>query len=133
MPGNWKLSSLVIGAFLLLTAASAAAACDAPVHLTFGEPVEIEGVLKTKTGQHEAQGPFKVVYVELDQGVCVDPSEDDAGTESPITRIQVAGDALTADMPVGSRVKAKGSLFPAHTMWHVEPILIDATEVQSAK
>lgn len=131
MPGRRTLVSLVIAAANLSIVAGAARACDAPVHLAYEEPVEIEGVLRETTGHHDAQGDFKVIYLELDQGICVDPSEDGSGTESPITRIQIAGDALTTDMPVGSRVRAKGSLFPAHTQWHVEPVLIDAAEIQA--
>lgn len=133
MPGTWKLASLMIGAVILSRAASGAIACEASVHYAFGQPIDIEGVLKSKTGQHDAQGPFKVIYLELDEAVCVDPGEDAAGTENPVQRIQIAGDALKPKMPVGSRVKAKGNLFPAHTQWHVEPVLIDATLIEPEK
>lgn len=125
--------TLAIAATALAMTSAAGQACESGVHLAYGQPVEIEGQLKSKTGQHEAQGPFKALYLQLDEAVCVDPSEGDAGTETPISRIQIAGDALTANLPTGSRVKATGTLFPAHTMWHVEPVLLDASRIAPAK
>ena len=41
----------------------------------------------------------------------------------------MAGEASQQELPVGERVKVKGTLFGAHTMWHVEEVLIDASSV----
>jgi hypothetical protein len=115
----------------------AARACDAAVHYSYNEPVEIEGVIKSGTGHHEAQGDFFYTYLELDQPVCVDTPKEGGdsdfgttGTETPIGRIQVGGEASQSDLPAdGTRVLVKGALFGAHTMWHVEPVLIDAASL----
>jgi hypothetical protein len=96
-------------------------------------PVELEGVLKSGTGHHEAQGDFAYVFLALDQGICVDAPKDDEfaqSTPEPVTKLQVAGEAGQKELPVGKRVKVKGTLFGAHTMWHVEDVLIDASEVE---
>jgi hypothetical protein len=68
--------------------------------------------------------------------VCVDApkggGDDDfgnIGTDNPVERIQMAGEASQQELPVGERVKVKGTLFGAHTMWHVEEVLIDASSV----
>ena len=111
--------------------------CEAPVHYTFNEPVEIEGILKSGTGHHEVQGDFFYSYLVLDQPVCVDAPKEggdsDFGTtslEKPTNRIQVGGEASQRDLPAdGERVTVTGTLFGAHTMWHVEPVLIDALSV----
>lgn len=109
-------------------------ACEAATHLTYNQPVELAGTLKAGKGQHEAQGPFDYTYLALDQPVCVDAPKDGAdefseGTEAPIERIQIAGDASSGELPIGKHVTVKGTLFGAHTMWHVEPVLIDAADV----
>ncbi len=110
-------------------------ACDAATHLTYNQPVELEGMLKSGKGQHETQGPFTYVYLALDRPVCVDAPKDGTdefaeSTENPIERVQIAGDAGSKELPIGSRATVKGTLFAAHTMWHVEPVLIDADNVQ---
>jgi hypothetical protein len=114
-----------------------AAACEAPTHLTFNQPATIEGVLKSGKADHEAQGAFDYVYLALDAPVCVDaaeptPGDDEApvGTQTPVDRVQIAGEASTKELPIGSRVRVEGTLFPAHTTWHAENVLIDAAEVQ---
>jgi hypothetical protein len=107
-------------------------ACEAATHLAYNQPVELEGTLKTGKGQHDAQGPFDYTYLALDKPICVDAAKDDEfneSTESPVERIQIAGDAISKDLPIGSRATVKGTLFGAHTMWHVEPVLIDAADV----
>jgi hypothetical protein len=89
-------------------------------------------VLKSGTGQHEAQGSFKYSYVELDAPVCVDSdrnNEFEQATETPVKRVQLAGEEAGKDLPLEKRVTIKGTLFGAHTMWHVEDVLIDASEV----
>ena len=50
-------------------------------------------------------------------------------TEKPIDRIQIAGEAAGKDLPLGKHVKVSGTLFGAHTMWHAEDVLIDASDV----
>ena len=99
----------------------AARACDADVHYTYNEPVEIEGVLKSGTGHHEAQGDFVYTYLALDKPICVDApkdgGDDDFGNtapRSPVDRIQIAGEAsqqrcCPAD---GARVYGEG-----HALW----------------
>ncbi len=84
----------------LVTGVVAARACEAAVHYTFNEPVEIEGVLKSGIGHHEAQGEFFYSYLVLDQPVCVDAPKEGAdgdfgtaATEKPVDRIQVGGEA----------------------------------------
>jgi hypothetical protein len=131
------LLALAMGATVLVAASADARACDADVHHTFNEPVEIEGVLKSATGHHEAQGDFTYTYVVLDKGICVDAPKDggdddfgNTGTEKPVERIQIAGEASQQELPIGERVKVKGTLFGAHTMWHVEEVLIDASSVE---
>jgi hypothetical protein len=69
--------------------------------------------------------------------VCVDATEATSGDEdgqvstpSPIDRVQIAGEAGTKALPIGKRVSVEGTLFPAHTMWHAENVLIDAADVQ---
>lgn len=129
--------AILIG--LMVAGAGRVQACEALVHLTYDEPVVLEGVLKAGSSQHDAQGAFKYTYLELDQGICVDAPKDadpdDAenefshGTPEPVTRIQIAGEALETALPIGARVKVEGALFGAHTMWHAEDVLIDATDV----
>jgi hypothetical protein len=112
----------------------ARAACEAATHLAYDKPVEIEGTLKSGTGQHDAQGEFSYSYVELDPPVCVDAQPNDefnVGTEAPISRIQLAGEEAAKDLPIGKRVTVAGTLFGQHTMWHVEPVLIDAQSVDA--
>jgi hypothetical protein len=48
------LPALAMGATVLVAGSAAARACDADVHYTYNQPVEIEGVLKSGTGHHEA-------------------------------------------------------------------------------
>ena len=71
--------------------------------------------------------------VALDQPVCVasetEGDEFNEPTEKPIARIQLAGEAAGKDLPLGKHVKVSGTLFGAHTMWHVEDVLIDAADV----
>ncbi len=122
---------------LLAAAANGAGACEAATHLKYNEPVELEGVLQSRTGHHEVQGDFTYVVLALDQGICVDPppggGEEDfgnAGTETPVSRIQIAGDLSQHELPTGKRVRVKGRLFGAHTMWHAEEVLIDAQSLE---
>jgi hypothetical protein len=131
------LPALAMGATVLVAGSAAARACDADVHYTYNQPVEIEGVLKSGTGHHEAQGDFAYTYRVLDKGVCVDAPKDggdddfgNTGTENPVERIQIGGEASQQELPTGERVKVKGTLFGAHTMWHVEEVLIDASSVE---
>lgn len=109
-------------------------ACEAATHLTYNQSVELEGTLKSGKGQHEAQGPFTYVYLALDKPLCVDAPKDGTdefaeGTENPVERIQIAGEAGSKELPIGSRATVKGTLFAAHTMWHAEDVLIDASSV----
>jgi hypothetical protein len=127
----------MITGMMLAAGASRAGACEAPLHLKYNEPVEIEGVLKSGTGKHEVHGDYAYVFLALDQGICVDPpkgggDEDfgESGTEKPVDRIQMAGEASQQELPVGKRVLVKGTLFGAHTMWHAEEVLIDASAVE---
>ena len=110
-----------------------AVACEAATHLVYNKPVEIRGTLKEGKGQHDAQGAFAYSYVALDQPVCVtsetETDEFNEPTDKPIDRIQLAGETAGKDLPLGKRVKVSGTLFGAHTMWHAEDVLIDATEV----
>ena len=120
-------------AVCLLLSVTPAVACEAGTNLIYNKPVEIRGTLKSGKGQHEAQGAFAYSYVALDQPVCV--ASETAGdefnepTDKPIDRIQIAGEAAGKDLPLGKRVKVSGTLFGAHTMWHVENVLIDASDV----
>jgi hypothetical protein len=132
---SWAAVALV--AVLLGADASSAAACKADLHLDYNEPVTLEGVLKSGTGHHEVQGDFSYVYLALDKGICVDAPKDggdadfgDTGTEEPVDRVQMAGEASQTDLPVGKRVTVKGKLFGAHTMWHAEEVLIGATSIE---
>jgi hypothetical protein len=129
--------ALAMGAAALAAVSVAAQACNADVHYTYNEPVEIEGVLKSGTGHHEAQGDFTYTYLVLDKGVCVDAPKDggdddfgNTGTENPVERIQIGGEASQQVLPIGERVMVKGTLFGAHTAWHVEEVLIDAPSVE---
>jgi Domain of unknown function (DUF4431) len=130
-------AAAMVFAMLLAASARGAAACEAAVHLTYNEPVELEGVLTSGTGHHEAQGDFTYVFLALDQGVCVDPPPDggdedfgNTGTQTPVSRIQIAGDLSQSELPTGKRVTVTGKLFGAHTMWHAEDVLIDAGSVE---
>ena len=128
----------LVGALCLLTlGAGSADACDASKHLRYDEPVELEGLLKSGTGHHDAQGDFEYVFLALDAPLCVDAPAgaggDDfgnTGTEKPVDHIQVAGDLIGKGLPVGRRVTIKGKLFGAHTMWHAEEVLIDAGSIE---
>lgn len=125
-------ASLAAIAAALLTHPGAARACEATTRLAYNAPASVEGTLSEGKGQHEAQGEFTYTYVKLDQPVCVDADGGDefnVTTQEPVDRIQIAGDAVAKDLPVGSRVRVEGTLFGAHTMWHVEDVLIDATAV----
>ncbi len=120
---------------LLLLGIAPSFACEAPTRLGYNAPVELEGTLKESKGQHDAQGEFTYAYLALDKPACVDaPPEGDefnASTDEPIDRIQMAGEANTKDLPIGKHVVVKGTLFGAHTMWHVEQVLIDAVDVEA--
>jgi len=125
---------MVLGCAALVLQTGGALACEAATHLSYNQPVELEGTLKAGKGQHEAQGPFDYVYLALDKPLCVDAPADgndefDVGTEAAIDRIQIAGEAGSGELPIGSRATVKGTLFGAHTMWHVENVLIDAASV----
>jgi hypothetical protein len=95
-------TALAMGAVALTAGSVSAQACNADIHYTYNEPVEIEGVLKSGTGHHEAQGDFTYTYLVLDKGVCVDAPKDggdddfgNTGTENPVERIQIGqGHAL---------------------------------------
>ena len=117
----------------LLLSAAPALACEAATNLVYNKPVEIRGTLKAGKGQHEAQGAFAYSYVALDQPVCVasetEADEFNEPTDKPIDRIQIAGEAAGKDLPLGQHVKVSGTLFGAHTMWHAENVLIDASDV----
>jgi hypothetical protein len=124
-------------ACLVALSAGPAGACDAPKHLTYDQPVEIEGVLRAGKGHHEAQGDFDYLYLALDHPLCVDAppggGDDDfgnTGTESPIERIQVVNPDDKLNLPLGTHVALKGKLFGAHTMWHAEQVLIDTETVE---
>ena len=127
------MSPLSTAAIFLLLSAAPALACAAATNLVYNQPVEIRGTLKASKGQHEAQGEFAYTYVALDQPVCV--ASETAGdefnepTDKPIDRIQLAGEAAGKDLPLGKHVKVSGTLFGAHTMWHAEDVLIDASDV----
>lgn len=125
--------SLRAAAICLLLSAAPVLACEAATNFIYNKPVEIRGTLKGGKGQHEAQGAFAYTYVALDQPVCVasetEADEFNEPTEKPIDRIQIAGEAAGKDLPLGKRVKVSGTLFGAHTMWHAEGVLIDASDV----
>jgi hypothetical protein len=124
------LAALAFSVIGILCAAAPSAACDAAVHYSYNEPVEIEGTLKSGRGHHGVQGDFSYTYLALDQPACVDAASGDEfneTTEKPIDRIQLAGEASQQSLPEdGARIVVKGSLFGAHTAWHVEPVLIGA-------
>jgi hypothetical protein len=131
------MRTLGVVLFLVL-GGTASLACEGDHRLVLGSDVEITGVLKSGTSEHDAQGPFEYVYLELPRPVCVDAGtatqgefEDEAeeSVPDPVSRIQVAGELISTDMPVGRTVTAKGALFPAHTAWHAEPVLIDARSI----
>jgi hypothetical protein len=131
------LITFAMGAAAIAAGSGAVRACNEDVHYTYNAPVEIEGALKSGTGHHEAQGDFAYTHLVLDKGVCVDAPKDggdddfgNTGTENPVERIQIAGEASQQALPLGERVKVKGTLFGAHTMWHVEEVLIDASSVE---
>jgi hypothetical protein len=112
-------------------------ACEGDTRVVFNEAATLQGTLKTGKGEHEAQGPFEYVYVELDKPICVDappatPGDEDApqSVSEPVSRVQIAGEASNQQLPIGKHVAVEGTLFPAHTMWHVEQVLIDAPGVE---
>ena len=121
---------------LLVAGALPAGACEADRRVMFDKPAALQGTLAAGKGQHDAQGAFDYVYLVLDAPVCVDAAAAPAGEEDapqsiaePVTRVQIAGEASNGKLPIGSRVSVEGTLFPAHTMWHAEPVLIDAADV----
>jgi hypothetical protein len=131
---QFAVPAMMIAVASLASARPAAGACEAPSHLAYSVPVEVEGVLAAGKGNHEAQGEFSYTYLALDQGVCVDaPAGDEFAQSTPrrVTRVQIAGEAAEKELPVGKRVKVKGTLFGGHTMWHAEDVLIDAAVVEA--
>jgi hypothetical protein len=128
-----------LGLWFIAAVASplAAWACEGHARLAFDKPTALNGVLQSGKGNHEAQGPFNYVYIALDAPVCIDapqpaPGDDDAveSVAAPVTRIQLAGEAVGTMLPMGKPVSVEGTLFAAHTMWHVEDVLIDAADVK---
>jgi hypothetical protein len=122
---------------LVLFGAPPSFACEGDARVMFNEAVTLQGSLKAAKGEHEAQGPFEYVYLELEKPVCVDAPPAAAGGEDapqsvgePVTRVQVAGEASNQQLPIGKHVSVEGTLFSAHTMWHVEQVLIDAPSVE---
>jgi hypothetical protein len=121
---------------LLVSGAAPSCACEGETRLMFDRAATLEGILKSGKGEHDAQGPFAYVYLELDRPACVDAPPAAAGDEDAaesigeaVTRVQIAGEASNQQLPIGKRVSVEGTLFPAHTMWHAEPVLIDAAAV----
>ena len=126
----------LIALALLVAGALPAVACEADRRVMFDKPATLQGTLAAGKGQHDAQGAFDYVYLVLEAPVCVDAAAAPAGEEDapqsiaePVTRVQIAGEASNKELPVGSQVSVEGTLFPAHTMWHVEQVLIDAADV----
>ncbi|CAN1721430.1 DUF4431 domain-containing protein [Hyphomicrobium sp. 1Nfss2.1] len=123
-------------ALSILGAPALGHACEGDARLTLDKPATLEGVLKNGQGTHEAQGAFSYVYLALDKPVCVDApvagaadEDPQENVEAPVDRVQLAGEAVGAELPIGKHVSVSGTLFAAHTMWHVEDVLIDASEV----
>jgi len=133
-----KVSRTAYGIALLIFMAIApqpALACESGERVRLDAPAKLSGILKEGKGEHEAQGPFRYVYLELDAPLCVEIPADEAeeqpqSEESTVRRIQIAGEAVNGDLPVGSRVSVEGTLYGAHTMWHAEDVLIDAGSVK---
>ncbi len=124
---------LIFNCLIACWVPAGAMACEGHDRLLFDKTATLEGVLKSGKGNHEAQGAFDYTYIALDSPVCVDapPAEagdDDAAqsVEAPVAQIQIAGEAVDTQLPIGKRVSVEGTLFPAHTMWHVEDVLIDS-------
>jgi hypothetical protein len=133
------MAKALLGIWFIATFASplAAWACEGHPRLEFDKPTALTGVLQSGKGNHDAQGPFNYVYIALDAPVCIDapqpaPGDDDAvqSVAAPVTRIQLAGEAVGTTLPMGKPVSVEGTLFAAHTMWHVEDVLIDAADVK---
>jgi len=138
-----KVSRIACGIALPILVAMAAGqpvlACESGERVRLDAPVKLSGVLKEGKGEHEAQGAFRYVYLELDAPLCVafppDEAEDKAtpqSEESTVSRVQIAGEAANGDLPVGAHVSVAGTLYGAHTMWHAEDVLIDADGVKPA-
>lgn len=129
-------TTIAVVALSILGAPTLGHACEGEARLTLDKPATLEGVLKSGQGTHEAQGSFSYVYLALDKPVCVDAPVAGSGDEdpqesieAPVDRVQLAGEAVGAELPIGKHVSISGTLFAAHTMWHVEDVLIDASEV----
>lgn len=127
---------LIVNCVIACFVPAAAVACEGHDRLLLDQPAALEGVLKSGKGNHEAQGTFDYVFVALDKPVCVEappaaPGDEDAAQsiDAPVTQIQIAGDAVRTKLPIGKRVAIEGTLFAAHTMWHVEDVLIDIATV----
>lgn len=127
----------VLALAALVLAGSEASACEAARHLKFNVPVTLEGVVGAGTGRHEAEGPYSYTYLELPEGICVDGEDndpddaiDESGTKTPVDRIQLGGKANSGTLTPGARVRAHGTLFPAHTQWHAEAVLLDASRIE---
>jgi hypothetical protein len=130
------IAALLAAIFGALSAVQAAA-CEAARHLRYDEPVELEGVIGTGKGHHEAQGDFTYTYLALDEPLCVDApagggDEDfgNTGTDKPVDRIQVVNPDDKFTLEPGARVRLKGKLFGAMTMWHAEEVLIGTEAVE---
>jgi len=129
------MSFVLLSAGLLVATYGQSAACEGHDRLALDSTVELAGVLKSGQSEHEVQGPFDYVYLELAQPVCVDaPSGDSEQDEAvsipdPVSRIQIAGDLLGPDIPIGKAVTVAGTLFAAHTAWHAEDVLVDAARI----
>lgn len=128
--------AIAVVALSIFGAPTLGQACEGATRLTLYSPATLEGVLKHGQGTHEAQGAFSYVYLALDKPVCVDApvagaSDDDPqdNLEAPVDRVQIAGEAANGELPIGEHVSVSGTLFAAHTMWHVEDVLVDAGEV----
>ena len=112
-------------------------ACESEERVQLDAPAKLSGVLKEGKGEHEAQGAFRYIYLELDAPLCVEIPADETeerpqSEENLVSRVQIAGESVNGDLPVGSHVSIEGTLYGAHTMWHAEDVLIDADEVTSA-
>ena len=132
-----RFTAYGIALMVMMVANLPASACEGEARVKLDTPVKLTGVLKEGKGEHEAQGPFRYVYLALDAPVCVeltaDASEDEPapeGLDTPVGRIQIAGEASNSELPIGSLVAVEGTLYAAHTMWHVEDVLIDADDVK---
>jgi hypothetical protein len=92
-----------------------------------GGPVEVEGVVKSVQVGHPNGSTFTAFILELPTPRCV---EGLSGTRS-VLEVQLTGDYNEELKLVGKRIHVQGDAYPEMTAWHIRPVLVSPTSIET--